>query len=191
MIHAPHPKCAECGKALFKAFDGPWNGNPPPKVTKAMPYVFCRNVKHCNEARVQSAGTGRALETLKKNVKTMVKEVKSKPVYKKYTKQTLVRSPELVSDPPPIPPVTRKTEDGKTVALKRKAIPKGPPKPPKPVDSDVVAVARTRVAALIKAFGNEIGLVLALANQELGNNDVANALIDEYSLNERFGLEKF
>lgn len=225
MKHAPHPKCAECKKALFKAFDGPWNGNAPPKVTPTMPYVFCRNIKGCNRARGQSIGVGRALETLKKNVKGIVKATpKEKPLSLAKQKErlpgetpkaywdrvTALEAPgklkpnaskaevaahselaheviERLAKRSVSPVISRKTLDGEVKALKRKAV----PKPTKPVDNNVVSVARERVAKLLKAFGNEIGLVLALANQELGNNAVANALIDEYALTEKFGLEKF
>jgi len=65
---------------------------------------------------------------------------------------------------------------------------------PEPVEEPlVVREARERIQkalAVDKGQDNLIGLTLAVLAQEMGHNDMANQMIDEYSLTERFGIQK-
>jgi hypothetical protein len=63
-------------------------------------------------------------------------------------------------------------------------------------EHEAVAKARKALKPLIEQTtkGKEpisIGLVLAILNQETGNNAAANVLIEEYKLDKIFGLKKF
>lgn len=63
-------------------------------------------------------------------------------------------------------------------------------------EPDAIREARKRLRTLIThatagAPRPSVGLVLAIVNQETGNHAAANALIDEYSLERLFGIQKF
>ena len=66
--------------------------------------------------------------------------------------------------------------------------------PSVPAEPEAVAKARARIKDVMDAaetqFGsNAVGLALAIVTQELGNHEAANALIAEYDLAKRFGIE--
>jgi hypothetical protein len=70
-----------------------------------------------------------------------------------------------------------------------------PPPPKGPIEEhESVKQARIRIQKALRGNTgqerNVIGLSLALLAQELGHRDFANALIDEYELDELFGIVK-
>lgn len=179
--HEKHPRCPGCGKALYKAFDGPWNGAPSPKVKKADPYKFCRN-QSC--ALGGPAGVAAMRSLLDVQQEDAVGSTPNEPP-KAEEKQA-----EAASEPP------------KRRVLKRKARP-ARSKPtvatePEPgsQDSEPVRKARARIREFVVPLmaGKSpvaVGLILAILNQETGNKTAANALIDEFKLDKLFGLQKF
>jgi len=62
------------------------------------------------------------------------------------------------------------------------------------VEPPAVQKARKRIQSVIPEKSDEatniIGLTLALMAQELGNNNIADQLIDEYDLTELYGIQK-
>lgn len=63
-------------------------------------------------------------------------------------------------------------------------------------EPQAIREARERLRALIAEATRDaprpsIGIVLAIVNQETGNHAAANALIEEYGLERRFGIKKF
>lgn len=183
-LHAAHPRCSACGKALYKAMK---TGS---KVTTAMPYAFCRNLA-CTDFGDQSAERSKKakkLELLRKLgeefIDGPVREAKKKG---RTFETTIIDDPIKRTEPVVL---SRKTPEGVKKTLPRKAIPAAE-HVAKPKDNDVVATARVRVAALLKASSAEAGLVLALLNQQVGKLSEANAIIDEFGLEEKFGISKF
>jgi len=71
-----------------------------------------------------------------------------------------------------------------------------PPVQPDPESVEepvVVRKARERIQKALKADqgqDNLIGLTLAILAQEMGHSEIADQMIDEYSLTERFGIQK-
>ena len=68
--------------------------------------------------------------------------------------------------------------------------------PPKPKESEPLAKARLRVREILTAVTGgqpkeSISLVLAILNQESGNQKAAEVLIDEFELDKKYGLLKF
>lgn len=63
-------------------------------------------------------------------------------------------------------------------------------------EPEAVAKARARIRELLDRAvpkgtnANTVGIVLALVSQETGNHTAANALIDEYGLEETLGIHK-
>lgn len=150
-VHAAHPKCPTCKKALYKSAE---KGG---KVTTEMPYKYCRNA-NC-------PSIGAALTVMKKGV---------------YAENTVVESFDSRSVGP--------SQEKKPKKLIRKAV---PAVDAKPKDSDVVRSARAKIAVLLQSSAAEAGLILALLNQGTGRLEEANAIIEEYSLTEKFGLQRF
>lgn len=62
-------------------------------------------------------------------------------------------------------------------------------------EPEAVTKARARIKKALTGGGkydqNVIGLALTILAQEMGNKDIADQLIDEYKLTERFGIQKF
>lgn len=87
---------------------------------------------------------------------------------------------------------------GKTEEPKEESSPIPAPIPPPPKgpieEHEAVKQARKRIQKALRGnTGQErniIGLSLALLAQELGHRDFANALIDEYDLDNLFGIVK-
>jgi hypothetical protein len=81
-------------------------------------------------------------------------------------------------------------------ARTRKTVPSPGVPPSAPVEPEAVQKARARIKELVRKLAHgrpeaSVGLVLALVNQETGNQKAANALIAEYRLDELFGVKKF
>lgn len=178
MSHPTHPKCPGCGKALFKAFDGPWNGKPAAKVRPADPYDFCRNRK-C--PRSGSSGIDPKYTTPEEQRRTMGAVFAGRDLD--------VKSPAASRG------MKELTGPG---ALKRLARSKAKQDASvtKPTELPAVAKARERIREILKQVASgappaAVGLVLAIVNQETGNQVSANALIDEFELDKKFGLMKF
>ena len=97
----------------------------------------------------------------------------------------------LAPDPPKGGPASVEVIAKTERPLRRRARPASD-RTTKPQDSSPVATARARIRMLV-AEGDPaaLGLTLALLNQEVGNQAAANALIDEYKLDEKFGLNKW
>lgn len=79
--------------------------------------------------------------------------------------------------------------------VKRAAVPSSEA-PRKPKEAEPLAKARERIRGLISdvaagAPRQSVGLVLALLSQETGSQAAANALIDEFDLASKYGLQKF
>lgn len=80
---------------------------------------------------------------------------------------------------------------------KRKSIPAAGVPPGEKPEPEAIQKARQRIRELLKqvvpkdAPPVSIGLTLALVNQETGNTQAANVLIDEYQLEDKFGVKKF
>lgn len=79
--------------------------------------------------------------------------------------------------------------------VKRAAVPSSEAKR-KPKEAEPLAQARERIRGLIGdvaagAPRQSVGLVLALLSQETGSQAAANALIDEFDLASKYGLQKF
>lgn len=165
--HLPHPKCGACGKSLYKGVE------VGSKTTPEMPYQWCRNPKCPSNGKAANVPEKPKLRAVDK----------TKAFKKAVSDQVKVLESEM--DNTPLKPKKL-----------RKAMPAADFKP-RPKESNIITSARARVAALIKDASSpleaaqSIGLVLALLNQQVGNLDAANALIDEYSLGEKYGLEKF
>lgn len=95
------------------------------------------------------------------------------------------------------PPPRGKVEKlGPKIPLKVAKPIEPPPAPvPKPVsEAEAVKRARARIREALNVNGAytkaAVGLTLTLVAQELGDNDIANNLIDEFNLTESFGIEK-
>lgn len=79
--------------------------------------------------------------------------------------------------------------------LPRKARVAGGVPPSKATEPIAVQKARQRIRQLVKAVTADqdksaVGLVLAIVNQETGSHEAANQIIDEYKLDELFGIQK-
>lgn len=159
------PRCAVdalgCGKALYKRMD---SGTVRPDDS----YAWCRN-QGCAHYNIPQA----------KSRFHPIAQVKLTPVVE------------------PVP-VSKKS------AVKPKAKPKGDlgqlsklidsaPTLLAPTENAVVLTARERIQQVIagveQAYSrNIIGLALAIVAQELGSYDAANKLIEEYKLQELYGI---
>jgi hypothetical protein len=63
-------------------------------------------------------------------------------------------------------------------------------------EPDAISKARVRIRTLVADVTkgvdkNAVQLVLAILNQEIGHKGAANSIIDEYRLDEIFGLQRF
>lgn len=173
MSHPIHPKCPSCGKALFKSYKAA-------KVRPADPYRFCRNEKctRCGPSGITPSpepGPSRGM-----------KELTDKDATKRLAKS---KAAQKVTVTPPEP----KPERPPTRAKRRTVSAAQPEKPGEP---PAVAKARARIRALLESVTKDapkvsVGLVLAILNQETGNHKAANQLIDDFKLDQVFGLERF
>lgn len=164
--HAAHPRCPECGKAMYK-----WMGkhadhaNKPPK--KVDPYAYCRNVK-CEMAGKNQAEANEAAAGPKP---------KGKP--KAESKGKTKRQEKASSEQP-------QKQLCETCGHLECVCP--------PVEPEAVIKARGRIKKALNGDNdydhNVIGLALTILAQELGNKVIADQLIDEYKLTERFGIQK-
>jgi hypothetical protein len=111
--------------------------------------------------------------------------------------------------PPPAPPPPggkgqrsgvrrKKAEADKRAQAEAAKAPRKADKPRSPFEPepDALKKARARIKTLIAGATTghppqAVHLVLAIVNQETGNHKAANALIEEYKLDEMFGLRRF
>lgn len=95
-------------------------------------------------------------------------------------------APKPTKKPIPEPPAQEDKPKGKATAPK-------PPKPPRE-EHPAVASARVRIREILFAVipgkfdKGSVGISLALVSQETGNHAAANALIQEYNLEEKYGI---
>lgn len=175
--HQPHPKCATCGRALFKAPD------VGVKVKPTDEYQYCRN-PDCDQYCYRE--TGAAPEAPPEPTTPPVPapppaRAGSAPARPKRR----ARAADEVAEPPP--------PEETPVAKEASEAPEAEAGEGEPIS---VHVARARIKALLSQWTDgrsavAIGLVLAIVNQELGCHEGANALIREFKLDELFGLEVF
>lgn len=107
---------------------------------------------------------------------------------KRKKKQKAQEEPSGVDDKPPSRSRRRRTADRS---------PKAPPKPKAASEEpEAVQAARAMIKGLVAQVTEgrpkvSVDLVLAIVNQETGNHAAANMLIDEFKLDEAFGIKKF
>lgn len=105
-----------------------------------------------------------------------------------------------------VEPVRKKGDQSKPPMRSRARRNISPPKP-KPVsekkdqsasveESEVVKAARKQLKPIVEKLtkgrpANIVGLILAVVNQQTGNHNAANLLIDEYQLDKLFNIKKF
>lgn len=201
MSHPQHPHCPGCKKALFKS-------PVAAKVKPADPYAYCRN-KACEQYTFRTLG---ASFDPKKGVKADLASA-LKVGAKKGAGQTAgyadlinpltkgKKAPPIVAHPEtgiPVPADTRPPETKPTSkrGRKRAAVPVSEA-PKRPEEPEAIAKARRRLKGLVSqvipggSSRESAGLVLAILSQETGNQRAAEALIDEYQLDTKFGLQKF
>ncbi len=204
MSHPQHPHCSPCGKALFKS-------PAASKVKPADPYAFCRNPA-CAEYTFRNDRPvdpkhptadqlAKAVRISGKNELAPTKQKPEKPAKVspaaslkavKAADKVIAATPAPVPAPPPAPvkplPVSKR-------GVARKAAPASEA-PVKPKEAEPLAKARIRLreilAAVTEGQSKEgVSLVLAILNQETGNQKAAEALITEFELDKKYGLLKF
>ncbi len=206
MSHPQHPSCT-CGKALFKS-------PVAAKVKPSDPYAFCRNPKceHYTFRRVLGKPgfdpkLSEELESLRKlalRIPTVGKVVgkkapagqalivaSAKAHKEKLAKTVMAPSKPLAipaTPPPPTKPVSKR-------GVRRAAMPSSEA-PPRVVEPEAIMKARERLRELLQeatagAPREAVGLVLAILSQETKSQKAAEALIDEFQLDKKFGLQKF
>lgn len=193
-IHQPHPKCPQCGRALYKAYG---KGS---KVSPEDPYVFCRNAacdlggeegieRRGSRARC-AVGHGAAdgCAECDPAVQVDMDREAAAPPPTSETPPAAPETPALVPEPEPRTPEP-------TRPFRRRSAPASVSSEDAPRTVAVI-VARQKIKHVIAALTADksreaVGLILALVNQELGCHAGANALIDELGLDVKFGLEKF
>jgi hypothetical protein len=197
MPHPQHPHCERCKKALFKS-------PAAAKVKPADPYLFCRNAG-CpsytwralvgevgfNPKKPTEAQALRALPALGKPKlapKAIAAVARANVVLERMGLPSVQKMAEQ-----PLAPIEKKAPPP---PKRRRALPafEVPPKPPG--EPEAIAKARSRLRALLAEVAGgktreEVGLVLAILNQESKNQRAAEVLIDEFELDKKFGLQKF
>lgn len=193
MAHPKHPTCSKCGKALFKSALSA-------KVKPTDPYAFCRN-KSCEDYCLKGAAEPDGKVTKAKRGETRA-AVPEKPVdqavpvegasepaksRKKAPPPAIVPADIPKADIPAKPTAVSKR------GLARKAVP-ADALPKLKREAEPIAKARQRIREIVTKISDgrpreAIGLVLALVSQETGNQSAADALIKEFKLDEKFGLQ--
>jgi hypothetical protein len=202
MSHPQHPHC-ECKKALFKS-------PATRKVKPSEPYAYCRNVA-CKQYAFRRLLGAPGFDPKAKQftdeqlaVALQVSKVAPDALERAAPKPTMAKRPKVppvVAHPEtgiPVPADTRPAET-KPVSKRGRARAAMPASaaPPRPVEPAPIAAARRRLKDLLGRVipgGSDkasAGLVLAILSQETGNQRAAEALIDEYQLDVKFGLQKF
>jgi hypothetical protein len=205
MAHPQHPNCSACSKALFKS-------PAAAKVKPTDPYMFCRNAA-CGDYAFRN---DRPADPKKPTPEQLAKAVQIS-VYNRapagraagmtvaaatvVLKQAAKKEKAAAATPEPAPAAS--TEPAKPPATKpvskrgvpRRAVPLADA-PAKPKEAEPLAKARVRVRAILDAVTvgqpkESISLVLAILNQESGNQKAAEVLIDEFELDKKYGLLKF
>lgn len=210
MAHPQHPHCDECKKALFKS-------PIAAKVKPADPYAYCRNsdckqytfrrllvVDGFDPKRVTADQLDFALKVAKNAPEALERAAPKKSQtaghFDEIASKSTKKRPKVVAHPETsilVPEDTRPSSP-KPVSKRgraRSAVPASAV-PPKPTEPEPIAKARRRLkdilAEVVKGHPREAaGLVLAILSQETGNQRAAEALIDEYKLDTKFGLQKF
>lgn len=212
MAHPQHPHCDECKKALFKS-------PVAAKVKPADPYAYCRNAD-CKQytfrrllgvegfdpksKHVTAEQLGQALKIAKLAPAALERAAPLKRHYGEAGKKHQAKKGQTAAYFDGIAPPAEKAAKAapepapKPVSKRgraRAAVPASAV-PPKPTEPEPIAKARRRIkdilSEVVKGHPREAaGLVLAILSQETGNQRAAEALIDEYKLDTKFGLQKF
>ncbi len=214
MSHPQHPSCPDCKKALFKS---PYAA----KVKPSDPYAYCRNKvcpsytfravvgevgKKPMTAQIMGALPIRSDAAVNRNGPASSKVArgrsKTEAVGAILDKATEALAPPKVVPHPetgiPVPVDTR-LAPAKPVSkrgAKRAAMPSSEAPPKRAPEPEPIAKARERLRTLLKQVAGDapreaVGLVLAILTQETKSQKAAEALIDEFKLDEAFGLQKF
>jgi len=189
-VHAAHPRCAGCNRALYKSME------KGAKVRPEDPYAFCRN-SVCEQYGYRGS----------EESEPAASEPEAEPEAEEEP-EPANEVPEPPAAPPPLAP------EGARRHKRSRPAGEAPPPPPRvdvaeettikdtivePEESEgepvAVAMARARIRAILEKVtpghsAAAIGLSLAILNQELGCHAGANALIEEFGL-DRFGLVRF
>ena len=167
--HPKHPRCPGCSKAMYKGL----KGDKAPKKTD--PWRFCRN-KKCELFLRDQTISGEPTV------------VGAKPVADEKKRGDQIAQDLL--DAPPEKVATKKVVKAHGPQLQSLLAGNGR------AEHQAIAITRARIRATLEEAGagdydhNIVGIALALLSQETGNHAAANALIDEYKLDERFGIQK-
>lgn len=203
MSHPQHPHCIHCGKALFKS-------PAAAKVKPADPYAFCRNaacVEYTFRSDLPADPKRPTTEQLAKALRISGKaenglgKIVDGTLHVKVSKEQFAKVPKQApkpGNPAPAPatqPAPVKPLPVSKRGVSRKAAPASEA-PAKPQEAEPLAKARVRLreilAAVTEGQSKEgISLVLAILNQESGNQKAAEALITEFELDKKYGLLKF
>lgn len=163
-----HPPCPACKKSLYKQM-----GKKP--CSTEDPWAFCRNEACKLYGQDQTGGKASAALSVPKG-KPLPPKLPALPHAKKGKPAPAVKTAAT----PGKDPFKEMSE-----ALKARSVPKTEP--------EEIKRARARIKEALHVNGeytkSVVGLTLALAAQELGSQDVANRLIDEFDLT-KLGIEK-
>lgn len=193
------PKCPCCGKSLYKGLP-PSTPGKYKSVKKTDPYKFCRN----EECMAFGDITEHGYEAIDGSEPVSKQEAK-RPSSSKAKSKPSTKVPEGVKTVAE-QPIEAEPEDTEAEPEDTEA------EAPRPLcqicgrvecicdqlgdgsESEQVRQARDRIKRALIQDGdythNLIGLVLTMLAQELGNNGIANQLIDDYNLSDRYGIHK-
>jgi len=216
MSHPQHPNCSACRKALFKsaaaakvkpsdpyAFcrnpacaEYTFRNDRPTDPKKPTPEQLAKAVRISGKASNGLDGkSAKTVSTQKPKQSVKVDHSASLKAVKEADKIIAITpAPEPASEPAP-KTVRINPKPVSARGVPRRAVPISEA-PAKPKESEPLAKARTRLRAILEAVTvgqpkESISLVLAILNQETGNQKAAEALIDEFKLDEKYGLLKF
>jgi len=191
------PPCPACGKILFKHMPDPelQAAGKYRSVKKSDPYAFCRNpdceahgdIREKGYTAPEAPSEGQHAETQqggKKQTKPKGKvKIKSKTREAAGEAAREAKKAPSKSEKPAPRPLCEICGRVECICDK---VPDNEP--------EAVTKARSRIRRALQQNGNYthniIGLVLTMLAQELGNKDIADQLIDEYKLTQRFGILK-
>lgn len=221
MSHPQHPNCSACGKALFKspaaakvkpadpyAFcrnaacaDYTFRNDRPADPKKPTPEQLAKAVRISGKNELaprvgRAAGmTVAAAKTVVKAATKATKQERARAAVRMKEIQAATAAPAPAPASPPEPDKPPATKPVSKRGVPRRAVPLADA-PPKPKESEPLAKARLRVRDILSAVTEgqpkeSISLVLAILNQETGNQKAAEVLIDEFELDKKYGLLKF
>jgi len=136
-----------------------------------------------------------AKAAVKQATKKAPKQERARAAVRMKEIQAATAAPAPAPAPPPEPANPPATKPVSKRGVPRRAVPLADA-PPKPKESEPLAKARVRVREILNAITEgqpkeSISLVLAILNQETGNQKAAEVLIDEFELDKKYGLLKF